>query len=122
MVKLLNNIRQLANGIRCRISSCSSKWKLSESAAKKLQKTAYDDMKHVVDNIVFSPPYLEIAKQLDAHNEQVFTAALSSLVSIATNYRKYKVEIVKILSKKHLEPKLDLALKKKLEQALAELK
>ena len=69
---------------------------ISENIARKIQKSAYD-LSHLKQKDVVTPPYLDIAEQLQVDDDQIFRAAVSNLTNIAVNEERYAAEIIKQL-------------------------
>lgn len=72
---------------------------ISAKAAKKIQKTAYENTFCGSDDSC-TPVYPEIAAQLDDKNEQVVRAAILNLYKIAENCGQYRADILDILSRR----------------------
>ncbi len=71
---------------------------ISEDIAKKIQKSSYDKShKSQVDS--FTPPYKEIAAQLQVSNDQIFKAAVFNLINIAINRKQYAAPVLSVLEK-----------------------
>lgn len=77
---------------------------ISEDIAKKIQKSSYEKS-HQEQTDSFTPPYKEIAAQLQVTNEQIFRAAVFHLTDIAINRKKYAEPILELLEKS-LEDKI----------------
>lgn len=69
---------------------------ISEDIAKKIQKSAYD-LSHLKQKDIITPPYLDIAEQLQVDDDQIFRAAVYNLTNIAVNEERYAAEIIKAL-------------------------
>lgn len=69
---------------------------ITEDIARKIQKSAYElSLKREKDT--YTPPYKEIAAQLQVRDDQIFRAAVFNLVRIATNEDKTAADIISIL-------------------------
>ena len=77
---------------------------ISEAVAKKIQKSSYEKTHHLEED-KYTPPYKEIAEQLQVKNDQIFHAAVFNLTNIALNRKQYTADILNILEKT-LEDKL----------------
>lgn len=75
---------------------------ISRRAAKKIQKTAYEDSLNLCfADDSFTPVYLEVARQLNDKNEQIVRAAVSVLYKTAVNTTaEDREKILKILRHK----------------------
>ena len=71
---------------------------ISESVAKKIQKSSYEKNQHLPED-TFTPPYLEIAVQLQSENEQIFKAAFFNLSNIAMSRKAQTPAILSLLEK-----------------------
>ncbi len=71
---------------------------ISESIAKKIQKSSYEQT-HRPQDTRYTPPYKEIAEQLQVNNDQIFRAAVFNLSNIAINRKQYTAAILSILEK-----------------------
>ncbi len=71
---------------------------ISEDIAKKIQKSSYDKS-HTLQKDQYTPPYEEIAEQLQVANDQIFRAAVFNLSNIAMNRKNYMPAILAILEK-----------------------
>lgn len=71
---------------------------ISESVAKKIQKTSFDNS-HRQQTDACTPPYKEIAEQLQVNNDQIFRAAVFNLTATALNRKQYTDSILSILEK-----------------------
>lgn len=71
---------------------------ISESVAKKIQKSSYEKAHHTPEE-KYTPPYAEIAIQLQVTNDQIFRAAVFNLSNIAINRKQYTEAILTILEK-----------------------
>lgn len=102
----MNQLKQqfaIINKIKCLVKKTSSSFfkhrknpGISEDIAKKIQKTAYDLSRKETKDVV-SPPYLDIAEQLQADDDQIFRAAVYNMTDIAINEERYAAEIIKLL-------------------------
>lgn len=63
---------------------------------QKIQKSAYD-LSHLKQKDIITPPYLDIAEQLQVDDDQIFRAAVYNLTNIAVNEERYAAEIIKAL-------------------------
>ena len=69
---------------------------ITEEIARKIQKSAYElSLKREKDT--YTPPYKEIAEQLQVTDDQIFRAAVFNLVRIAVNEDKNAPAIITIL-------------------------
>ena len=87
--------------------SKSNKNKLKDISAQKallLQKDYIDNLSKSKSEL-FTPPFMEIAKQLSSEKQEIFRAAVFYLVNIAKNETQYAADILQILNaelkKKH---------------------
>ena len=85
----------------------SNKNKLKDISAQKallLQKDYIDNLSRKKSDL-FTPPFMEIAKQLSSEKQEIFRAAVFYLVNIAKNETQYTADILQILNaelkKKH---------------------
>ena len=83
------------------------KSKLKDISAQKallLQKDYIDNLSKSKSEL-FTPPFMEIAKQLNSEKQEIFRAAVFYLVNIAKNETQYTADILQILNtelkKKH---------------------
>lgn len=85
-------------------NTSSSLWKsednskISEAMARKIQQSAHEKSQNKIAD-TFTPPYLELSKQLQVNNHQIVCAAVLNLSNIALNSPKYRSEIIHILQK-----------------------
>lgn len=70
---------------------------ISEDIARKIQRSAYD-VSQSIKAEEYTPPYKAIAKQLQVHDEHIYSAAIHSLSEIAKNNMQYHEDIVKIFT------------------------
>lgn len=87
--------------------------------ARDIQRDAFTHNQNIRHN-VYTPPYIELAAQLLAPEDQIFEAAVRHLTSIAQSRRKYAPEIksifAEVIANRRLsQEKLDY-LTKKLEE------
>ena len=87
--------------------SKSNKNKLKDISAQKallLQKDYIDNLSKSKSEL-FTPPFMEVAKQLSSEKPEIFRAAVFYLVNIAKNETQYAADILQILNaelkKKH---------------------
>ena len=87
--------------------SKSNKNKHKDISAQKallLQKDYIDNLSKSKSEL-FTPPFMEIAKQLSSEKQEIFRAAVFYLVNIAKNETQYAADILQILNaelkKKH---------------------
>lgn len=71
---------------------------ISESIARKIQKTSYD-LSHAKIKDTYTPPYKEIIEQLQVPDMQIFRSAVFNLTQIALNNEKYAREIISALER-----------------------
>lgn len=70
---------------------------ISEKIAQKIQKNSYDlSLKPVKDS--YTPPYLQLAEQLEVADDQIFRAAAYNMSNIAMVRKKYREDIVRIFN------------------------
>ena len=79
--------------------------------AKGIQQDVFDHNKNIKHN-TYTPPYIELAAQLLASEQQIFEAAATKLTAIAKSRKKYAPEIKTIFAeviagRKLSEEKLD---------------
>ena len=93
----------IINKIKCLVKKTGSSFfkrnknsAISESIAKKIQKSAYE-LSHLRQKDIVSPPYLDIVEQLQVSDNQIFRAAVYNLTNIAINEERYAAEIIKAL-------------------------
>ena len=102
----MNQFKQqfaIINRIKCLVKKTGSSFfrrrkdpGISEDIAKKIQKSAYD-LSHLKQKDIITPPYLDIAEQLQVDDDQIFRAAVYNLTNIAVNEERYAAEIIKAL-------------------------
>ena len=87
--------------------SKNNKNKLKDISAQKallLQKDYIDNLSKSKSEL-FTPPFMEVAKQLSSEKQEIFRAAVFYLVNIAKNETQYTADILQILKaelkKKH---------------------
>ena len=103
---MMNQLKQqfaIINRIKCLVKKTGSSFfrrrkdpGISEDIAKKIQKSAYD-LSHLKQKDIITPPYLDIAEQLQVDDDQIFRAAVYNLTNIAVNEERYAAEIIKAL-------------------------
>lgn len=71
---------------------------ISESIARKIQKTSYE-LSHAKVKDTYTPPYKEIIEQLQVPDMQIFRGAVFNLTQVALNNEKYAKEIISALEK-----------------------
>lgn len=69
---------------------------ITEEIARKIQKSAYE-LSQKKEKDTYTPPYKEIAEQLQVQDDQIFRAAVFNLVRIAANEDKNAPAIISIL-------------------------
>lgn len=70
---------------------------VSAADAKGIQYDAFTHNQNIRYN-VYTPPYIELAAQLLANEDQIFEAAARHLTSIAKSRRRYAIEIKAIFA------------------------
>lgn len=76
---------------------------ITKEIASKIQISSYNLSKsHIKDN-VFTPTYKNIAEQLSVNDEAIFKSCVYHLVKTAKRQKKYRADIIKILSAKQAE-------------------
>lgn len=102
------------------IRAHSRRNEISEDIARKIQRSAYDfSQSHKLEE--YTPPYKQIAKQLQVRDTQIYTAAVYCLAEIARQQVRYHDDIVKILTQQLKDTSVTDELKKYIEQKLAKL-
>ncbi len=69
---------------------------ITESIARKIQRTAYE-AQQIKHKETYTPPYQEIAKQLQVPDNSIYKAAVYRLASIAVNEDRLAADIMTIL-------------------------
>ena len=69
---------------------------ITEEIARKIQKTAYETL-HANHKETFTPPYKQIAEQLQVADDMIYRAAVYRLTNIAVNEDKLAAAILEIL-------------------------
>ncbi len=69
---------------------------ITEEIARKIQKTAYETL-HAGRKETFTPPYKQIAEQLQVADDMIYRAAVYRLTHIAVNEDKFAAAILDIL-------------------------
>ena len=93
---------------------------ISEDIARKIQRSAYD-VSRSPKTEDYTPPYKQIAKQLQVRDTQIYMAAVYSLAEIARQQAQYHDDIVKILSLQLKEEMVPQDCKEYIEQKLSRL-
>ncbi len=86
-------VRLTGRAIRAR----NRKNEITEEIARKIQKSAYDISQHPKTED-YTPPYKQIAKQLQVRDAYIYMAAVYNLVEIALQQAQYRDDIIKILN------------------------
>ncbi len=71
---------------------------ITEDIARKIQRTAYE-VSHAHRKETFTPPYKEIAAQLQVQDETIYRAAVYRLADIAVNEDRMALDILDILER-----------------------
>lgn len=66
---------------------------ITEEIARKIQKSAYESI-HAKRKDTYTPPYQEIAEQLQVSDDMIYKAAVFQLARIAANEDKLAVDIL----------------------------
>ena len=69
---------------------------ITEAIARKIQKTAYE-VQQIKQKETYTPPYKEIAKQLQVPDDVIYKAAVYRLAHIAANEDYVAADILSIL-------------------------
>lgn len=69
---------------------------ITEEIARKIQKTAYE-AQQVKQKETYTPPYKEIAAQLQVPDDTIYKAAVYRLANIAANEDRLATDIISIL-------------------------
>ena len=69
---------------------------ITEEIARKIQRTAYE-VSQTHHKETFTPPYKEIAKQLQVQDETIYRAAIYRLTDIAVNEDRMALDILEML-------------------------
>ena len=93
---------------------------ISEDIARKIQKSAYE-YNQSPKKEEYTPPYKQIAKQLQVGDEQIYRGAVYTLAEIAYQQAQYRDEIVKILTQQLKNASVSESLKEYIEEKLAKL-
>ena len=91
---------------------------ITEEIARKIQKSAYDISQYPKTED-YTPPYKQIAKQLQVRDAYIYTAAVYNLAEIARQQAQYRDDIVKILTQQLKDDTLPEDLKEYIEEKLA---
>ena len=78
------------------LAMAAEEFEISAPKAKKLQKEFFEQKNKNLSKQI-TPPFLEIADQLEAEDDQVFHAAVYNLGLVALAQKKYRKEILNIL-------------------------
>ena len=102
----MNQLKQqfaIINRIKCLVKKTGSSFfrrrkdpGISEDIAKKIQKSAYD-LSHLKQKDIITPPYLDIAEQLQVADDMIYKAAVFRLSRIAANEDRLAADILSIL-------------------------
>ena len=93
---LVNRIKAIVRLTGLAIRRKSRRNEISESIARKIQRSSYD-IGRSIKSEEYTPPYKAIAKQLQVHDAHIYSAAVYSLIEIARQQAQYHDDIVKIL-------------------------
>lgn len=99
---IIDKIKSFVKGGRNLLQKSSAQ-PISEGMAKKIQETAYEKSLRPIEDR-YTPPYLELSKQLQVDNYQIFCAAVFNMANIAVNSSKYRKEIIAIFEKTLADP------------------
>jgi len=69
---------------------------ITAEIARKIQKTAYENV-HARRKETFTPPYKQIAEQLQVADDMIYRAAVCRLAGIAANEDKFAADILAVL-------------------------
>ncbi|MDR1694163.1 MAG: hypothetical protein LBR70_03105 [Lactobacillaceae bacterium] len=72
---------------------------ISQKIANRIQQTAFEHLKAKVKKEGYTAPYIMVAEQLGAENNQIFCAAVYTLSRMAINSKAHRGPILDILSK-----------------------
>ena len=97
-----------------------SKHDISADIACKIQRSAYDYSQQE-KNEEYTPPYKSIAKQLQVGESNIYKAAIYNLVEIAKHQKRYREDIIKILTQQLTNNAAPLDTREYLETKLAKL-
>lgn len=75
---------------------------ITEEIARKIQRTAYE-VSQAPHKETYTPPYKEIAQQLQVQDDAIYRAAIYRLTDIAVNEDRAAVDILEILEKELLK-------------------
>lgn len=123
---IISKIKSMVKGRGSSKSAPASKVKdnagMPEKFANRIQDSAYRlcNTKHSKD--VYTPPYKVLAEQLGVEDNQIYCAAVFSLVRIAQNESQHKEAILNILNKSYQANKNNAEREKYLSHKIAELK
>ena len=74
---------------------------ITEAIARKIQKSAYESL-HTKRKETFTPPYKEIAEQLQVADDMIYKAAVFRLSRIAANEDRLAADILSILEEEQI--------------------
>lgn len=117
---VIRKIRAIVRLTGRAIRGYSRRNEISEDIARKIQRSAYDVAKSPKAD-EYTPPYKQIAKQLQVHDEQIYMAAVYSLAEIARQQAQYHDDILKTLTMQLKENSLPDTWKEYIEQKIAKL-
>ena len=75
---------------------------ITEEIARKIQRIAYE-VSQAPHKETYTPPYKEIAQQLQVQDDAIYRAAIYRLTDIAVNEDRAAVDILEILEKELLK-------------------
>ena len=93
IIKKLKNIVQKTGTVFFRSGKDRG---ITEEIARKIQKSAYESL-HAKRKEAFTPPYKQIAEQLQVSDDMIYRAAVCRLADIAANEEKLSSDILGIL-------------------------
>lgn len=93
IIKKLKNIVQKTGTVFFRSGKDRG---ITEEIARKIQKSAYESL-HAKRKESFTPPYKQIAEQLQVSDDMIYRAAVCRLADIAANEEKLSSDILGIL-------------------------
>ena len=117
---VINKIKSIVKMTGRAIRSHGKRNEISEDIARKIQKSAYE-YSQTPKKEEYTPPYKQIAKQLQVHNVQIYCGAVYNLAEIAHQQAQYHDDIVRILNQQLKEKAVPIDIKEYIEQKLAKL-
>ena len=117
---LVNKIKAIVRLTGRAIRGKSRHNEITEDIARKIQRSAYE-LNSSEKKEEFTPPYKQLAKQLQVHDVHIYSATVYNLVKIAQNNPEYHSDILKILQMQLKDTEVPVELREYISNKLTKL-